>query len=92
MYLILGGRTTITDVAVRDAVTGHGGDGLGWDWMILEVYSNLNDSMIMGEFPDQEKPRKESSTPGIQAQKIIFYIFMAPAHSKMAEVFFQSSG
>ena len=32
------------DVALRDVVCGHGGDGL--DYMILVVFSNLNDSMI----------------------------------------------
>jgi len=32
-----------------DMVSGHGGDGLGLDWMILEVFSNLNDSMILYE-------------------------------------------
>ena len=31
------------DVAPRDIVIGHGGDGLGLGWMILEVFSNLND-------------------------------------------------
>ena len=34
------------DVALRDVVSGHGGGGLGLDWMILEVFSNLNDSVI----------------------------------------------
>ena len=29
------------DVALRDVVSGHGGDGLGLDWMILAVFSNL---------------------------------------------------
>ena len=32
------------DVALRDMVCGHGGDGLGLDEMILMVFSNLNDS------------------------------------------------
>ena len=33
------------DVALRDVVSGHGGGGLGLDLVILEVFSNLNDSM-----------------------------------------------
>ena len=35
------------DVALRDVVSGHGGDGLGLDWMILVVFSNLDDSEIL---------------------------------------------
>ena len=34
------------DVALRDQVSGHGGDGLELDWMILVVFSNLNVPMI----------------------------------------------
>jgi len=35
------------DVALRDAVSGHGGMG-GWtDSVILEVFSSLNDSAIL---------------------------------------------
>ena len=34
------------DVALRDMVSGHGGDGLGSD-LILEVFSNLSDSVIL---------------------------------------------
>ena len=33
------------DVALRDVVSGHGGDGLGLDWIILVVFSNVYDSM-----------------------------------------------
>ena len=33
------------DVALRDVGSGHGGGGLGWG--ILEVFSNLNDSVIL---------------------------------------------
>jgi len=33
------------DVALR--VSGHGGSGLGLDFVILEVFSNLNDSAIL---------------------------------------------
>ena len=33
------------DVALRNMVNGHGGNGLGLDLMILELFSNLNDSM-----------------------------------------------
>ena len=29
--------------ALRDVECGHGEGGLGLDWMILEVFSNLND-------------------------------------------------
>jgi len=31
------------DVALRGMVSGHGGDGLGLDLVILEVFSNLDD-------------------------------------------------
>ena len=42
------------DVALRNVGSGHG--GLGLDWMIIEVFSNLNDSMILWVFdlPTQE--------------------------------------
>ena len=33
------------DVALRDMVIGHGGDGLELDLVILEIFSNLNDYM-----------------------------------------------
>jgi len=33
------------DVALRDVVSGHVGGGLGLDWVILEVFSSLNDSV-----------------------------------------------
>ena len=35
------------DMALRDMVSRHGGDGLGVDFIILEVFSNLNDSVIL---------------------------------------------
>lgn len=35
------------DVALRDAVSGHGGDGLGLDLVILEVFSNFNGSTVL---------------------------------------------
>ena len=35
------------DVALRDMISRHGGDGLGLDWMILVVFSNLNDALIL---------------------------------------------
>ena len=34
-------------VAVRDVGSGHGGGGLGLDWVILKVLSGINDSMIL---------------------------------------------
>lgn len=34
------------DMALRNTVSGYGRDGLGLDWMILVIFSNLNDSMI----------------------------------------------
>ena len=34
------------DVTLRDVVSGHDEDGLRFNWMILEGFSNLNDSMI----------------------------------------------
>ena len=33
------------DVALRDVGSGHGEGGLGLDWVILVVFSNINDSM-----------------------------------------------
>jgi len=33
------------DMALRNMVSGHGGDGLSLDLVILEVFSNLHDSM-----------------------------------------------
>ena len=33
------------DVALRDVVSGHG--GLGLDWMILEVFPSLDDSVTL---------------------------------------------
>ena len=38
------------DVALRDVVSGHGGNGLALDWMVLVIFSNLNDSMILIKF------------------------------------------
>jgi len=35
------------DVALRDVVSGHGGDGVEMDLVILVVFSNLNDSLIL---------------------------------------------
>ena len=35
------------DGAPRDAVSGHGGGGLGLDRVVLEVFSSLNDSVML---------------------------------------------
>ena len=35
------------DVALRDMVSGHGGNGMGLDYGVLEIFSNLNDSVIL---------------------------------------------
>jgi len=35
------------DVVLRDVIRGHSGGGLGLDLEILEVFSNLNDSVIL---------------------------------------------
>jgi len=35
------------NVALKDMVSWYSGGRVGWDWMILEVLSNLNDSMIL---------------------------------------------
>ena len=35
------------NVALRDVVSGHGGGGMGLDWVILEVFSNLNDPTVL---------------------------------------------
>ena len=42
-----GGVQELCEVALRDVVSGHGGDGFGLDWMILEAFSNLNDSLFL---------------------------------------------
>ena len=34
------------DVALRDIVTGHGGDGLGLDLGVIEDFSSLYDSTL----------------------------------------------
>jgi len=34
-------------VALRDVVSGHGVMGWGWTWMVLVVFSNLNNVMIL---------------------------------------------
>jgi len=34
-------------VALRDVVSGHGGGRLVLDLMILEVFSSLNDSVVL---------------------------------------------
>jgi len=35
------------DVVLGDVVPGHGGDGLGLGLVILTVFSNINDAMIL---------------------------------------------
>ena len=35
------------DVALRDVVSGHGGDELGLDWVILVLFSDLNRPVIL---------------------------------------------
>ena len=44
---IPGGVQSRGDVALRDMGSGHGGGGLGLGLLILEVFSSLNDSMIL---------------------------------------------
>jgi len=39
--------TNRVDVALRDAVSERGGDGLVLDWMILMAFSNLISSVIL---------------------------------------------
>jgi len=34
-------------VALRDVVSGRSGDGLGLDWMILELFSSLRGSISL---------------------------------------------
>ena len=43
------------DVAMRDMVSGHGGDGMGLDLGILEVFSILNDSVILRDGAKEER-------------------------------------
>ena len=35
------------DGALGGKVSGHGGDGMGLDLGVLEIFSNLNDSVIL---------------------------------------------
>ena len=44
---IPGGVTEPGDVAMRDTISGHGGGGLSLDLMVLDVSSNLNDTMVL---------------------------------------------
>ena len=44
---IPGGVQSRGDVALRDMGSGHGRGGLGLGLLILEVFSSLNDSMIL---------------------------------------------
>jgi len=37
----------IGDVALRDMIGGHGGNGVGVGLGFLDIFSNLNDSMIL---------------------------------------------
>jgi len=46
----LEGVSNCADVALRvmvSVVSGHDGDGLGLDWVILEIFSSLNNSMTL---------------------------------------------
>ena len=38
------------DVALRDVVSGHGGDGLRLDMVVLDILTTLHDSMILMYF------------------------------------------
>jgi len=40
------------DVALRDMGSGHGGDGLGLDLGIIELFSNFDNSMILWSLPN----------------------------------------
>lgn len=40
-------ETGCVEVALRDIVSGHGGDGLGLDLGVLEVFFNLNDAVTL---------------------------------------------
>jgi len=44
---LLEGLKNSGNVALRDVVRGHGGDELGLDLVILDLFSNLNDAMIL---------------------------------------------
>ena len=35
------------DVTLRDMVSGHGGNELELDWVILEIFSNFDDSITL---------------------------------------------
>ena len=42
------------DVALRDVVSGHGGGGLELKLMILEIFHDLNDSMVWCKLQSQQ--------------------------------------
>lgn len=42
-----GGVKNHGEVALRNVISGHGGDGLGLNLGILELISHLNDSVIL---------------------------------------------
>jgi len=42
-----GWKQDMKEMALRDVVSGHGGSGLGLDWMISEVFSNCSESMVL---------------------------------------------
>jgi len=48
------------DVALRDMVSGHGGDGWWSDWMSFVVFPNRNDSMILPFFMVLEKTNEQT--------------------------------
>ena len=54
------------DVALRDMVNGHGVDELGLDLMFLEVFSNLNDSMVLCFYA----PIPDTQTAGVVSTEI----------------------
>jgi len=55
------------DVALRDMVSGHGGGGLRLDYMILEVFSNFNDSMNPTWLRDSEHTQHHFQEQDVQS-------------------------
>ena len=50
------------DVALRDVSSRHGGEGLGLSLVILEVFSNLVDSMILSKYVLSQELGTKSDT------------------------------
>jgi len=73
-------------VALRDVVSGHGGAGLSLDWMILVIFSNLNDSMILFDYKYNRKQIQQHPCTPEPDLWICFRGRMQSFHSKDTEI------